>query len=53
MRMYHPELDYTQKHGQEVSEAAFRLAWEPVGWLEWPPRKTKPDPDPIVEADDE
>lgn len=37
MRMYHPDLDYTKADGQWTTAEAFLLAWEPKGWLEWPP----------------
>ena len=36
MRMYHPDLPYTKESGHPTTEAAFRLAWEPKGWLAWP-----------------
>lgn len=35
--MYHPNLPYTAENGHPTTEAAYRLAWEPKGWLVWPP----------------
>ena len=43
MRMWHPALPYTKAEGQETTEEAFVLAWEPRGWKVWPPRKVKID----------
>lgn len=43
MRMYHPNLEYTKVEGHPTTEKAFMAAWEPKGWLVWPPEPAEAD----------